>query len=93
MQLANHTEEIASPFKCCHQCQRQPFLLIACSVAHRNRAQAMRVLCARVYEQQRLSTQQARTSERRAQGAGNADRNERIRTYNFAQVIEKACFL
>jgi protein subunit release factor A len=46
----------------------------------------MRVLCARVYEQQRHLAQKARTSERLAQGAGNADRSERIRTYNFAQV-------
>ncbi|KAF5827554.1 protein chain release factor A [Dunaliella salina] len=51
----------------------------------KNRAQAMRVLCARLYEQQRLRRQEATASERRAQGAGNADRNERIRTYNFAQ--------
>lgn len=55
-------------------------------IMRRNRAQAMRVLCARVYEQRRLSARQERDNERRAQGAGNADRNERIRTYNFMQV-------
>jgi len=46
----------------------------------------MRVLCARLYEQQKNKEQEALASERRAQGAGNADRNGRIRTYNFAQV-------
>lgn len=51
----------------------------------------MRVLCARLYEQQRQAAQDATTAERRAQGAGHADRSERIRTYNFAQVPCLVC--
>ena len=51
---------------------------------HSNRAKAMQVLRARVYDHQRLAAEKRRAEERKAQ-MGSADRSERIRTYNFAQ--------
>jgi peptide chain release factor 1 len=51
---------------------------------HKNRAQAMRILRARLFEmeQQRLAAERA--ADRKSQ-VGSGDRSERIRTYNFPQ--------
>jgi peptide chain release factor 1 len=48
----------------------------------KNKAKAMKVLRARLLEQQQRQQQMERTSERRAQ-IGTGDRSEKIRTYNF----------
>jgi peptide chain release factor 1 len=51
---------------------------------HKNRAKAMKILRARMYDQQRASLDATRAADRKSQ-VGTGDRSERIRTYNFPQ--------
>ncbi|MBK8098258.1 MAG: peptide chain release factor 1 [Planctomycetes bacterium] len=51
---------------------------------HKNKARAMKMLRARIYEERRRQADAARAAERKEQ-VGSGDRSERIRTYNFPQ--------
>lgn len=52
---------------------------------HKNKAKALKVLRARLYEAQRQRNARELSSERKGL-IGSGDRSERIRTYNFPQV-------
>src|SRR5437667_6260977 len=51
---------------------------------HKNKARALKVLRARLYEAERQALAAVRAADRKSQ-VGSGDRSERIRTYNFPQ--------
>jgi len=51
---------------------------------HKNKAQAMKLLKAKLYDIERQKVDSARAAERKSM-VGSGDRSERIRTYNFPQ--------
>ncbi len=51
---------------------------------HKNKAQAMKLLKAKLFEMEREKVDSARAAQRKGQ-IGSGDRSERIRTYNFPQ--------
>lgn len=51
---------------------------------HKNKAKALKVLKARLYDMELRAAEEARSRDRKGQ-VGSGDRSERIRTYNFPQ--------
>ncbi len=51
---------------------------------HKNKAKAMKVLAARLYDLERSKVDAVRSADRKAM-VGSGDRSERIRTYNYPQ--------
>jgi peptide chain release factor 1 len=51
---------------------------------HKNRSRAMKILRAKIYENEKQKQDASRSESRRLQ-VGSGDRSERIRTYNFPQ--------
>ena len=51
---------------------------------HKNKAKALKILRARVYEAEKIKKDRERSENRKNQ-IGSGDRSERIRTYNFPQ--------
>lgn len=51
---------------------------------HKNKARAMEILRARLFDRERTARESERAADRRSQ-VGSGDRSERIRTYNFPQ--------
>jgi len=51
---------------------------------HKNKAKALKILRARLYERERAQLHATRAADRKSQ-VGTGDRSERIRTYNFPQ--------
>ncbi|MED6121815.1 hypothetical protein PIB30_033631 [Stylosanthes scabra] len=51
---------------------------------HQNKAKALKVLCAKLFEMERFRVHSTR-SKLRSEQIGSGDRSERIRTYNFPQ--------
>ncbi len=51
---------------------------------HKNKAKALKILRARVYESEKTKKDKERSKDRKSQ-IGTGDRSERIRTYNFPQ--------
>ena len=51
---------------------------------HKNKAKALKILRARVYEAEKRKKDKERSQDRKSQ-IGSGDRSERIRTYNFPQ--------
>lgn len=62
-------------------------IVVACQdekSQHKNRAKAMKILEAKLFEQAQWEADSERSADRRSQ-VGSGDRSERIRTYNFPQ--------